>query len=886
MAMESSEMRDLFDARQFEAKLQTAPAPLPVFKEALAEGGEYLRQRFANGAPVAELVSAQSHLVDELVRRAWRLHDLGGKPYALVAVGGYGRGELHPGSDVDILILWDSAPNPDDNRRIETFLRLLWDIGLEIGQSVRTVSECRDDAAADITIVTNLMESRLLAGNQALFEDMLAATGPQSIWPAATFFEAKLVEQATRHRKYRGTGHNLEPNIKEGPGGLRDIQAITWIARRHFGPASLRDLVAHGFLTEEEFRTLHSGQSLLWRIRFALHTIAGRREDRLLFDHQRSVAAQFGYSGDDGGQLAVERFMKLYYRTVMEISRLNEMLCELFGEAIVERDRSVEVRAINNRFQARNHYLEALHEDVFKRYPFALLEVFLLFVQDRELKGVRATTVRLMRDHRYLIDDQFRKDLKVRSLFIEIIRQATCARALDRMHRYGILEAYLPAFGAVVGLMQFDLFHVYTVDVHTLFVVKNMKRYSSPEDPDELPMCRRVMAQIPKPELLYIAGLFHDLAKGRGVDHSELGARFATEFCEHHGLSSYDAKLVAWLVQHHLRMSTTAQRRDIADPEVINEFARLVGNRVRLDYLFLLTVADIRGTNPDLWNSWKDALLTELYDSTVRALRRGVLNPIEREEWVAEIKGEALATLCRSELSKQAILSVWQDLGEEYFQRHGPDEIAWHTRAIASVGEADLPLVLIRRETGRGGTEIFIYGRDQDHVFATTTRVLDQLGLTVMDARIILSPAGFTLDTYLVLEAGTQEVIPSEARAEEIVEALKQELACAGLQLPKVNRRAARALKHFKIPTEVSFSADENNTRTVMEVVATDRPGVLAQIATAMSFCGVRLQNAKIATFGERVEDIFYITDGDNRPIADPLKFQCLRDSVTAALAE
>ncbi len=342
--------------------------------------------------------------------------------------------------------------------------------------------------------------------------------------------------------------------------------------------------------------------------------------------------------------------MKHYYRIVMELSRLNEMLLQLFQEAILERDHAVEIQPLNKRFQIRNAYIEACDQDVFKRYPFALLEIFLLLQQNPHIEGVRASTIRLIRDHRHLIDDKFRNDLKARSLFIEIVRQPRrLGHELQRMHRYGVLEAYLPDFGAVAGLMQFDLFHVYTVDVHTLFVVQNMRHYTNPENKDALPMCARLMAQIPKPEILYIAGLFHDLAKGRGVDHSQVGATIAAEFCQHHGLGRFDTRLVAWLVEHHLRMSTTAQRRDVSDPEVVNEFARLVSNRVRLDYLYLLTVADIRGTNPALWNSWKDALLTELYENTLRALRRGVRNPIEKEEWIAEIKGEALAILLPSQ---------------------------------------------------------------------------------------------------------------------------------------------------------------------------------------------------------------------------------------------
>ena len=877
--------REFFDPLSFEHDLKRAAAPLAVYKAALAVGAAYLEQRFAMGAPITELVAQRTWLVDELVTRAWRKWGLARKPFALIAAGGYGRRELHPGSDVDILVLTGPRVAGKDHERMESFLRFLWDMGLEVGHSVRTVAQCRDVAAGDLTIVTNLMEARLLAGDIALYEAMRTATGPASIWPPAAFFEAKLGEQAARHRRFHDTAQNLEPNIKEGPGGLRDIHTIAWVAKRHFGADSLAGLLDHGFLTPDEYRTLNSGQSFLWRIRFALHTLAGRREDRLFFDLQRRVAPQFGYLSDDQDQLAVERFMKHYYRIVMELSRLNEMLLQLFQEAILEHDHAVEIQPLNKRFQIRNAYIEACDEHVFKGYPFALLEIFLLLQQNPHIEGVRASTIRLIRDHRHLIDDKFRNDLKVRSLFMEIVRQPRrLGHELQRMHRYGVLEAYLPDFGAVAGLMQFDLFHVYTVDVHTLFVVQNMRRYTNPENKDALPMCARLMAQIPKPEILYIAGLFHDLAKGRGVDHSQVGATIAAEFCQHHGLGRFDTRLVAWLVEHHLRMSTTAQRRDVSDPEVVNEFARLVSNRVRLDYLYLLTVADIRGTNPALWNSWKDALLTELYENALRALRRGVRNPIEKEEWIAEIKGEALAILLPSSLSKEAILSVWQDLGEEYFLRHGPDEIAWHTQAIVGARTEKLPLVLIRPKTGRGGTEIFVYGHDQDHLFAAATHALDRLGLTIMDARIISSPKGFTLDTYIVLEAATHKMIQSDARAQEIAAALEAKLGSAEPLSVKTNRRPAPELKHFKLPTEVSFSADNANARTLMEVVSTDRPGVLSQIAMAMRFCGVRLQNAKIATFGERVEDIFYITDTENRPIRDPLKFECLRNSITAAL--
>jgi [protein-PII] uridylyltransferase len=871
--------RHLFDREALLTRLKAGEPPVKAYKEALAQGNGYLRQCFAMDKPVERLVEGRAWLIDQVLKSAWETQGLAREPLALVAVGGYGRGELHPGSDIDIAILSESEVDRGLCQRLESFLALLWDIGLEPGHSVRTIAQCQTEAAADITIVTTLMESRLLAGEAALFEAMHKAIGPNSIWSAREFFEAKLKEQIARHRKFHHTAHNLEPNIKEGPGGLRDIQVIGWVAQRHFGAGTLRDLVRHGFLTEEEYRLLDAARALLWRIRFALHTLTGRREDRLLFDYQRTVAGQFGFH-DNEGQLGVERFMRLYYRTVMELSRLNEMLLQLFQEAILEQDQEVHIAPLNSRFQIRNDYLETRNTDVFKRHPFALLEVFLLLQQHSEIKGIRASTIRLIRDHRYLIDDKFRQDLRARSLFMEILREPHgCGDELQRMHRYGVLEAYLPAFGTAVGLMQFDLFHVYTVDVHTLFVVRNMKQLGKPDREDALPMYTHIMAQIPKPELLYLAGLFHDIAKGRGGDHSELGAELATEFCVLHGLGQHDTRLVAWLVRHHLLMSMSSQRRDISDPEVINAFARQVGNPVRLDYLYLLTVADIRGTNPSLWNSWKDSLLIELYDNTLRALRRGVDNPLEKAEWIAETKGEVLALLCSTKLSKEAVLSLWRDLG------HWPDEIAWHTKMILTASAADLPLVLVREQTRRGGTEIFIYAPDQDHIFVTTTRVLDQLGLTIMDARIITSARGYTLDTYIVLEAATNEAIREAKRVQEIIATLTTKLIARAPISPRVNRRQPRQLKHFHIPTEVSFSDDVANARTIMEVVGTDRPGFLAHVAVAMQLCGVRLQNAKIATFGERVEDIFYITGMDSRHLKDPLKLECLRTTITEALA-
>jgi [protein-PII] uridylyltransferase len=872
--------------------MATQPVPEPALREATPSEAESLvriRTRlhqanadltadFKAGVPVAELVERRARVVDEVLAEIW-LHwvDPRSRDIALVAVGGYGRGELHPHSDIDLLVLEEGPSAEAHAGAIEHFLTFLWDIGLHVGHSVRTLHECVQAAEIDITIATNLMESRLLSGPEDLHRRLRARIGPDCIWPSRRFFEAKLREQRARHRKFHDTAYNLEPNVKEGPGGLRDIQMVGWVTKRHFGAQTLHELVAHGFLTEAEYRLLQAGQNFLWQIRFGLHILSGRREERLLFDYQRQLASLFGYR-DQGHRLGVELFMRKYYQTVMELGRLNEMLLQLFREAILHSQEPGKALPINRRFQVRRGFLEVTRDDVFRRQPLALLEVFLLLQQRPDIKGVRASTIRLIREHRHLIDDSFRQDLRARSLFMEILRQPRgLSHELRRMHRYGVLGAYVPAFGAVIGLMQRDLFHVYTVDEHSLFVVRNLRRLAEAQFSAELPMASSIMRQLPKPELLYLAGLFHDIAKGRGGDHSELGAHEALEFCRNHGLPSYDARLVEWLVRHHLIMSMTAQRRDISDPDVINAFAAKVEDPVRLDYLYLLTVADIRATNPTLWNAWKDALLSELYLGTRRVLRRGLETPLDQSARVREAQGNAAEILREGEISAAALRELWATLDDDYFLRHSAEEIAWHSRAILAKGQ-DLPLVMVRAHTERGGTALCVYALDHPQLFAITTSALDQLGLNIVDARIITTRTGHTLETYMVLDEDGKAVEP-RYRLEEIVDTLRQHLA-RPYQPPSARRRVARAVKHFPIETRVNFSPDPGNHRTVMEVIATDRPGLLSRIARALTECGVRLQNAKVATLGARAEDLFFISDQDHGPLSDAERLECLRQRV------
>jgi [protein-PII] uridylyltransferase len=878
-------INQLLDQPALDQALEETKNPLITFRNALDQGMSRLKTAFEAGAQVTDLVEGRAQLIDALLLRVWRRTMPKEANAALIAVGGYGRGELHPASDIDIMVLLGDEDHSHLHSNLEQLLLFLWDIGLEVGHSVRTLDDCITEAKRDITIATNLMESRLITGPEALFEAMREATAPPNIWPSEAFFAAKLEEQKERHLKYGDTAYNLEPNVKEGPGGLRDIQMIGWVSKRHFGAETMHDLVDHEFLTEGEYEALMAGQKFLWRVRFALHLLNRRREDRLLFDFQRALASQFGYA-DINGNLAVEQFMQQYYRTITELSRLNEMLLQLYEEAILLKDQLGEPQAINKRFQSRSGYLEVANTNVFRRYPIALLEIFLILQQNPELKGVRACTIRLIRDHTHLIDDKFRSDLRASSLFMEIMRQPQgITHELRRMHNYGILAAYLPIFANIVGRMQYDLFHVYTVDEHTLFVIRNLRRFAVPQHAHEFPLCSEIIDALPKPELLFLAGLFHDIAKGRGGDHSTLGARDAWEFCQQHGLSEFDSQLVSWLVEKHLILSMTAQRKDISDPEVVQEFAEEVEDTTRLDYLYLLTVADARATNPARWNSWKDALLRELYLATQHALERGLHRPQVLDELILEKQDEARHMLSDEGVNLEQAEDFWTTLSEDYFQHTSANAIAWQTRKVLEAKEEDLPLVLVRRQTTRGGTEVFHYGPDRSGLFAITTAMLDQLSLDIAEARIETTASGHTLNSYQVLEDNGKP-ITGKCRENEIITTLRDALLHKGVPRPTVSRRIPRQLKHFKIPTQLEFLEDPGHQLTILKLLTGDRPGLLSQIGMVFAACNIWLHTAKIATIGAKAEDIFFISDKNNQPISDPQQLTRLKEMLIEKLDE
>ena len=869
----------LLDTAWLDAELAQQANIVALLQKALRDADDTLAARFVEGTPASELVPLRAQVMDAIVVRLWQ-HFLGAlsDQACLVAVGGYGRGELHPASDTDLMVIVPATHDAALDTPLSRFVTALWDTGIEVGHSVRSVNDCVREAENDITVATNLMESRPLAGDAQLFQEMEAATSPFKIWPGPAFFESKWAEQQQRHQRYHDTAYNLEPNLKESPGGLRDIHMIGWVAKRHFGAHSLHDLVSLGFLTDLEYTDLRQGQHFLWDVRFALHLLANRREDRLLFEHQIELARQFGYKDTDH-TLAVEQFMQRYYRVIMRLNRLNSLLLQLYQETILLAGVDEKPTLLNKRFQVKRGFLEVTHRNIFQRYPIAMLELFLLIQQHPEVRGVRAATVRLLRENRHRIDDRFRRDLRARSLFMEILRQPEgITHALRQMHMYGVLGRYIPAFAHISGRMQYDLFHVYTVDTHTLMVVRNLRRLAVPKHRHEFPMLSRLHERLPKPELIYLAGLFHDIAKGRGGDHSELGAEDAYSFCLQHSLSRYDCRFVAWLVRNHLLMSMTAQRRDISDPAVIDEFAAQVGDLNHLDYLYLLTVADIRATDPNLWNSWREALLLELYRRTSRALRRGLGQPIDEEELVREAQARARDMLRNQGLHHMTVRSIWRHFTPEYFLRYSAEEVAWHTAAIHNAGSAaHEPLVLITANANRGGTEVFVYTRDRDNVFALAVSALDQLNLDIQDARIITTTNGYTLDSFLVLEDADHSV-----EAPERLEAIRQTVAETlrdPSALPKPSTRVLpRRLRHFNTPTQVDFSDDTRNTRTSIELITGDQPGLLAQVGYLFARHGLRVQNAKIATIGERAEDVFFLTDKTNQPLSPDVRHQLRSD--------
>ncbi len=857
----------------------TENKPVQAFSQAITTHNKQLIEKFDPQQSPQKLLFERADFIDEILSSCWQ-HFFNDSPEvnSLVATGGYGRRELFPHSDIDIAILLKQAPDSQLQQALSNFNNFLWDIGLKPGLSVRTVEECITEAKKDQTIMTSLMEMRLICGNQTLALELEQALKNDQLWPSEDFFMAKMDEQKKRYAKFHDTAYNLEPNIKEGPGGLRDLQIISWVFKHHYHSKTLRELIKYQFISSEEYEELISARDVLWRLRFALHSLTNRPEDRLLFDYQRDLAAQFGFINAKQ-QSDVEQFMQFFFKTVVKIEQLNEMLLQLFSERFIKQNQVRKVIPITAEFSAINGYLQVTHDNVFTDNPLTLLEIFLLQQQIPSIKGIRASTIRLIRKSLHLIDDDFRQNPQANRLFLSFFRQPKgLTHQLRLMNRYGILAAYLPCFANIVARMQYDLFHIYTVDQHTLFLIRNLRRFALNKHNNELPFCNNIFMLIAKPELLYLAGFFHDIAKGKGGDHSVLGEIITADFCKQHHIPDSDAKLITWLVRNHLLMSVTAQKKDISDPQVIHDFAQRVGSIKNLNYLYLLTVADIRATNPSLWNSWKDSLLKDLYIATHSALHRGLDNPVNLTEILTSNQNEALNELRRLGLSEERVYQCWQHLDEEdYFIRYSPDEIAWHTMAIATSSPEEFPLVLLRPQNQRGSAEIFIYGPNKKSVFAICTATLDSLGLTILDARIITTENQHILNSFQILEQ-SGEAIKDISREIEIASILRQNLLENKIPEQTGFHRLSRQARYFPIKTRLSFLPDTSNRFTILEVVTTDQAGLLTIISQAFRKFNCHIHDAKITTIGSRVEDVFYLTDDSSKPIENEETLNQLKD--------
>jgi [protein-PII] uridylyltransferase len=841
--------------------------PLALRAHYRARKSELLASLTAGGRPIGgvrAVLSKLSALADETLRTLWQQAGLA-SPLALAAVGGFGRAELFPGSDIDVLLLLPNDESAQDDEslktRLEAFIGSCWDAGLEIGSSVRTVQECLQESARDVTVQTSLLEARLITGNEALFASFqhqyFAALDPQA------FFIAKTLELQQRHHKFEDSPYSLEPNCKESPGGLRDLHVILWVAKAAGLGKNWDDLAKNGLATAFEVRQLKSNESLLRLIRARLHLISQRREDRLVFDLQTAVAESFGYGGATPGTVAAagaarpgirpsEALMRRYYWAAKAVTQLNQILLLNIEERLNPSTHTPQ--PINPRFNEKAGMVDVASDDLYQREPHAILETFLVYQTTVGVKGLSARTLRALYNARGQMNGSFRNDPVNREAFRQILMHDGLTHAMRLMNQTSVLGRYLWVFRKIVGQMQHDLFHVYTVDQHILMVLRNVRRFFIVEHAHEYPFCSQLASGWDKPWVLYVAALFHDIAKGRGGDHSELGALEVRRFCRQHGIGSDDSSLIEFLVHEHLTMSRVAQKSDLSDADVIATFAKRVGSERRLTALYLLTVADIRGTSPKVWNAWKGKLLEDLYHLTLRVLGGRAPDP---QAEVESRKREALIMLALHSLPFEAHKPLWDTLDAAYFMRHDAADIAWHTRQLSRHIGNGKSIVRAHQSPLGEGLQVLVYTPDQPDLFARICGYFDQGGFSILDARVHTARNGYAIDTFQVVDAS----MPEHYR--ELISMVESELGRAIAQtgpLPPPGRgRVSRRVKSFPVAPRVTLRPDDKAQRWLLNIAASDRVGLLYSVARVLARHNINLQLAKIATLGERVDDTFLI---------------------------
>jgi [protein-PII] uridylyltransferase len=806
-----------------------------------------LQEGFLNSTIAVEgFVLARANGVDELLKDIWQGFDMPNQ-ISLIAVGGYGRGELHLYSDIDLLILIPNDSHQTHQEKISQFLTFLWDVGLEVGHATRDIKDCVG-VIDDLTIVTNLLESRLIVGLDSALDKMKSVI-KASDWSSQSFLVEKQKEQRARHAKFSDTAYNLEPNIKESPGGLRDIQTVAWVAKWYFGVNTLFDLVKAKYLSNDEYELLKTSQLFLWRVRFSLHIVASRREDRLAFQYQKQVADMLGYI--DGDSMAVERFMKDYYQTVTKVSRLNDILLQLLEDKVIN------TQYLNSQFRISYGYIHANHDQVFSQNPSAFIEVFLLISKHNYVRGISAGTLRQMQDNLDLIDQNYYKKRNNNRLFIELLQQNQGVnKALKLMNRYGILEHYIPAFGKIVGLMQYDLFHAFTVDQHTLFVIRNLRRFFVNEFAHEFSLCSEISKNIKKPELLLLAGFFHDIAKGRGGDHAKLGMQDAQVFCKSHQLNIDDTSLVVGLVEKHLLMSSVAQKQDIDDPVIIKYFCDEVGSIEFLEYLYLLTVADIRATKDDLWNDWKDALLKKLFRHAKQYMGSDTEILLSNSQRINNNK-QALIEACIAQgFEMEFVRKILEQLPKDYYLRYELDDILWHLSLQFSNNA--LPITISSKISESNVVDIFVLCDNFKGLFFNLVSVVERAGLDIVDAKILTTKDNKAYNTISILKDKNLEGLDLHQLISKALSNPKVDVA-----RPQLNH----SHRYFDNKTHISLSEKKKWHLTKLEINTLDRVGVLSNIAYVLYEMDISLINARVSTMGERVEDVFFVNDINNKPL-------------------
>jgi [protein-PII] uridylyltransferase len=838
-------------------------APAAALPHALSLKADYkvvkteLLERFKTSANVDGLMRSLARSTDDALRGAWEACELPAT-LALLAVGGYGRGELAPYSDVDILVLLPEEAPPHIEACIERFIGMAWDLGLELGSSVRTVAQCIEEASNDVTVRTSLLEARRIVGSTALFETFTLRYN-ETLDPRA-FFQAKMLEMRQRHAKFQDSPYSLEPNVKESPGGLRDLQLILWITRAAGFGSSWKELDTRGLITDREARELRRNEGFLKALRARLHVIAGRRQDILLFDLQTAAAESFGFKVTQTKR-ASEQLMRRYYWAAKAVTQLATILIQNIEAQLFPKTSGI-TRVLSDRFVEKQGMIEIGSDDVFERSPNAILEAFLLFEATPGIKGLSARTLRALYNARDIMNLHWRRDPENRRLFMEILKQPHgITHAMRLMNQTSVLGRYLLNFRRIVGQMQHDLYHVYTVDQHILMVLRNLRRFAIAEHAHEYPFCSQLIANFERPWVLYVAALFHDIAKGRGGDHSTLGMADARRFCRDHDITGDDGELVVWLVQHHLTMSQVAQKQDTSDPEVIKQFAELVRTERRLTALYLLTVADIRGTSPKVWNNWKGKLLEDLYRATLAVL--GGARPDAHSE-LKQRQEESLALLRLETVPENAHLPLWEQLDVGYFLRHDAADIAWQTRVLYRHVRTETAIVRARPSPIGEALQVLVYVKDRSDLFAGICAYFDRNGLSVLDARVSTTRHGYALDNFIV--AHTEDDVHYRDIANLVEQQLAARLAVEAL-LPEPSKgRLSRLSRTFPVTPRVDLRADERGQYYILSVSANDRPGLLYSIARVLAEHRVGVHAARINTLGERVEDVFLL---DGRGLSD-----------------